>query len=608
MDSSWRRVLLTVVISAGILFVWQFFFTEKPKPPPKKAPPTKTKPAEEPGSARTPGSQPSSQPSSRPSRKADPRVAEDMEGKQTTLRAPGAVARFTTTGAALRSWKLTEPRYKELLKGKLVPVDLVQTEAKKGPWPLTVTFPDSDFRVPENARFKIVSADSRQVLYSWSSEKVRIIKHFKVDPERPMVWMTLKVKNLTRRKLNQRLQLNLYNRQDPNQAKAGFTNPYPKISTVLCHVNGELERRSPGAIRGEDSGCSAAGCGMGEGPVSQTGQVRWTASDNRYFITAVVPQNSDESRRCELEVLDSDENVVAARLQFSAGVINAGDTLERRFAVFVGHKQLAALDTVKGAENEEAELSDSIEFGWFAVLCRPMLWLLKLFYSWVGNWGIAIILLTVVVKLLTLYWTQKSMRSMKAMQKLKPKMDELREKFKDDKERLNQEMMALYKIHKVNPLGGCLPMIIQMPVWFALYRTLGNAVELYRSDFVGWITDLTAPDPFYILPIAMGASMYAQQAITPQPMEGTQAKIFKYVMPGMFTVMMLALPSGLTLYIFVNTLLTMIHQWYMNKTDPDKGKGKPAPDGAAKAPSQSPGKKKDPDGRPKVRRRKKRKR
>jgi len=531
-----------------------------------------------------------------------------MEGKQTTLRAPGAVARFTTTGAALRSWKLTDPRYRELVKGKLVPVDLVQTEAGKGPWPLTVTFPRSDFAIPEDARFKVVSADSRQVLYSWSSDKVRVVKHFKVDPERPMVWMTLKVENLTDRKLNHRLQLNLYNRQDPHQAKAGFTNPYPKISTVLCHVNGELFRRNPAAIRGEDSGCSAAGCGMGKGQVSQTGEVRWAAADNRYFITAVVPKNADESRRCELEIRDDDENVVVAKLQFPAGVLKPRDKLERRFAVFVGPKELAALDTVKGPNDEEGELADSIQFGWFAVLCRPMLWLLKLFHSWVGNWGFAIILLTVVVKLLTLYWTQKSMRSMKAMQKLKPKMDELREKFKDDKERLNQEMMSLYKIHKVNPLGGCLPMVIQMPVWFALYRTLGNAVELYRSNFVGWITDLTAPDPYFILPIAMGASMYAQQAITPQPMEGTQAKIFKYVMPGMFTVMMLALPSGLTLYIFVNTLLTMIHQWYMNKTDPDKGKGKPTPAGAVKAPPQSPGTKRDADGRPKPRRRKKRKR
>ena len=342
--------------------------------------------------------------------------------------------------------------------------------------------------------------------------------------------------------------------------------------------------------------------------------MRWIAADNRYFITAVVPLDNDESRRCELEITEDDDNVVAARLQFSAGVLKPNEVMQRRFAVFAGHKELTALDSVMGPEKEEAQLADSIEFGWFAVLCRPMLWLLRQFHSWFGNWGLAIILLTLVVKLLTLYWTQKSMRSMKEMTKLKPKMDLLREKFKDDKERLNQEMMSLYKIHKVNPLGGCLPMLIQMPIWFALYRTLGNAVELYRSSFAGWITDLTAPDPYFVLPIAMGAAMYAQQAITPQPMEGTQAKIFKYFMPGMFTVMMLALPSGLTLYIFVNTLLTMIHQWYMNKTDPDTKAGTTTAattsgPTVAKAPSQSSGAaKRDPNGRPKPRRRKKRRR
>jgi len=339
---------------------------------------------------------------------------------------------------------------------------------------------------------------------------------------------------------------------------------------------------------------------MGEGPVTQTGQVRWVGSDNRYFITALVPLEKEEDRRCELQLTKDD--VVHAALQFPEASIPAGGVAQRKFAVFVGAKDLGSLDAVKGSDEQDAKLADAIEFGWFAVLCRPMLWLLKVFFKMFGNWGIAIILLTVVVKLLTLYWTQKSMRSMKQMQRLKPKIDELRAKFKDDKERLNQEMMALYKIHKVNPLGGCLPMLIQMPIWFALYRTLGNAVELYRSNFAGWITDLTAPDPYYVLPIAMGISMYAQQAITPQPMEGTQAKMMKYFMPGFFTLMMLALPSGLTLYIFVNTVLTMIHQWYMNKTEPAEPVTKGPPAKAAAEGSTSSG-----GGGPRPRRRKKRK-
>jgi YidC/Oxa1 family membrane protein insertase len=263
------------------------------------------------------------------------------------------------------------------------------------------------------------------------------------------------------------------------------------------------------------------------------------------------------------------EQVTKATLQFSSSKIDPGKAVKRKFTLYVGPKYLDELDAITGPDEEETKLSESINYGWFALLCRPMLWLLKIFYSGVGNWGIAIILLTLVVKLLTLYWTQKSMRSMRAMQRLKPRIDVLREKFKDDKQRLNQEMMALYKVHKVNPIGGCLPMLIQMPIWFALYRTLLNSVELYHSTFIpGWLNDLTSPDPYYILPIAMGISMFAQQAITPQPLEGAQAKMMKYFMPIMFTVMMLQLPSGLTLYIFINTVLTMLHQFYMNKTDP----------------------------------------
>jgi YidC/Oxa1 family membrane protein insertase len=593
-----NRMVLTIALTAAILLGWYYFFRQKPPPQTEQpAPAAQTKTAKT-----QPAQSPESKPTSQPTATEGGPVAGDVEGKQTTLRAPGAIARFTTTGGALRSWKMTDPRYRELVNGKLVPVDLVQTEAGKGPWPLTVTVPSGDFAVPERADFKVVRADSREVLYRWESNKVRMDKHFVVDPKRPLLWMTVSVRNLTQGELKGRLQVNLYNHQE-GQGKAGFANPYPKIATILCHVNGELFRRSAGAIRGENGGCSAAGCGMGEGPVTKTGQAGWVGADNRYFMTALVPKDKDETRRCELEL--KQDNLIAARMQLPEQKIAAGKVISRRFAVFVGPKDLGALDTVKTSDGERAGLAESIEFGWFAVLCRPMLWLLKVFYGWFGNWGIAIILLTVVVKLLTLYWTQKSMRSMKQMQKLKPKIDELREKLKGDKERLNQEMMALYKIHKVNPLGGCLPMVIQMPIWFALYRTLGNAVELYRSSFVGWIADLTAPDPYYVLPIAMGISMYAQQAITPQPMEGTQAKIFKYFMPGMFTFMMLWLPSGLTLYIFVNTLLTMVHQWYMNKTDPVET-GKPASPATGTSQQRSGGGADRPDGRPRARRRKKR--
>jgi YidC/Oxa1 family membrane protein insertase len=156
---------------------------------------------------------------------------------------------------------------------------------------------------------------------------------------------------------------------------------------------------------------------------------------------------------------------------------------------------------------------------------------------------------------------------MKNMQKLKPKMDALKAKHGDDKQKLNAEMMALYKENGINPLGGCLPMLIQMPVWFALYATLGNAVELYRSHFL-WLADLTEKDPFYIVPVVMGACMFIQQRTAPQPVDNEQQKMMMYMMPVMFTVFSLWFPAGLTIYILTNTLLTMLHQWYMNRGTP----------------------------------------
>jgi YidC/Oxa1 family membrane protein insertase len=581
---STTRVILTVALCAGILIAWQFLFTSKQAPPrrpgtgsgavasqPTSQPtnePAESEPASRPTSepASRPTSQPASQPTSQPA--AGPRAA-SAEGKHLTLRGVGGAGTFTTRGGALRRWVLSDPRYKEIKNGKLRPVDLVHTDVRRGSWPLLTTFPQSDFKVPTDAEFKVAQKSDSQVRYVWQSARVRITKHYTIDPVRPVVWLTVEVANLTAGKLRSHLEVSLYSQQT-GQGTASFTNPYPPVSTVLCYINGKLHRRSADAIAGKGGGCSSfgssLGCGMEQGGVTQTGDVLWLGSDDRYFLTALVPLEKNEERRCDLKLLEN--NLIQASLLYPEAGIEPGKAARHTFSIFVGPKDLKGMDAVKGPDGRDVRLSEAIEFGWFAVLCRPMLWLMKIFHSWFHNWGIAIILLTIVVKLLTLYWTQKSMRSMKEMTRLKPKIDALRDKYKDDKQRLNQEMMSLYKLHKVNPLGGCLPILIQMPIWFALYRTLGNAVELYRSHFVGWITDLTAPDPYYVLPIAMGISMYAQQAITPQPMEGTQAKVMKYFMPGMFTVMMLALPSGLTLYIFVNTVLTMIHQWYMNKKDP----------------------------------------
>ncbi|MBU4153552.1 MAG: membrane protein insertase YidC, partial [Proteobacteria bacterium] len=224
-----------------------------------------------------------------------------------------------------------------------------------------------------------------------------------------------------------------------------------------------------------------------------------------------------------------------------------------------------------------ANLDKVINFGWFDVIAKPTLFLLNFLHHYLHNYGVAIILVTIIFKLLFWPISHKGMKSMKTMQKIQPKMAKLREKYKDDTERLNQEMMTLYKTYKVNPLGGCLPMILQIPVFFALYKVLLQTIELRHAPFMLWITDLSAPDRLYIgfdipglggipvLTLLMGASMFLQQKMTPTTGDPTQAKIMMFL-PVIFTFMFLNFASGLVLYWFVNNLLSIVQQYFINRS------------------------------------------
>ena len=223
---------------------------------------------------------------------------------------------------------------------------------------------------------------------------------------------------------------------------------------------------------------------------------------------------------------------------------------------YAGPKSIDSLKAV------DPELAGVIDFGFFGAISRPLLYVMKAFHGFIGNWGFAIIMLTLLVRLCVLPFNLMSAKSMKAMQKVQPVIANLREKYKDDPMRLNQEMMAVMKQHGANPMGGCLPMVIQIPVFFALYRVIGNSVELYNSPFIGWIHDLSAHDPFYVLPVLMAVFMFIQQKLTPSTMDPTQAKIMMFL-PLAFSVFMLQLPAGLTLYMVVSTLFGIIQQYFI---------------------------------------------
>ena len=224
-------------------------------------------------------------------------------------------------------------------------------------------------------------------------------------------------------------------------------------------------------------------------------------------------------------------------LQTPLLTLQAGERRQFDYLLFFGPKEPEQL---KAAGHN---LDLAINFGWFDLLAKPLFHVLTFFYGYLNNYGVAIILLTVILKLLFWPLTHKSYASMKAMQKLQPEMQKVREKFKNDKERLNKEMMELYKKHSVNPLGGCLPMLVQIPVFFALYKVLLDAIDLRHAPFMLWITDLSAKDPYYITPLLMGASMFVQQKMTPTTADPMQAKMFMF-MPVVFTFLFLNFPSG----------------------------------------------------------------
>jgi YidC/Oxa1 family membrane protein insertase len=232
------------------------------------------------------------------------------------------------------------------------------------------------------------------------------------------------------------------------------------------------------------------------------------------------------------------------------------------FELFAGPKQLDLLRTYG------RDLDTVIDYGavanLFAFIARLLFWLMRWFHGLVHNWGVAIMLLTLTVRLVLYPLTVKQMHSMQRMKELQPEIEKLKQKFGADREKLNQATMQLYQEKKVNPASGCLPILIQMPIWFALYATLQTSVELYREPFL-WIQDLTRYDPFYVLPLAMGATMFVTQKLAPQPADSTQAKILLYFMPGFFTFLMLRLPAGLALYILFNNLLSIVQQQYMLK-------------------------------------------
>lgn len=284
----------------------------------------------------------------------------------------------------------------------------------------------------------------------------------------------------------------------------------------------------------------------------------WAGMEDRYFIWALVSRALSAETKVKYGWREG--GILFTEMFYPKDGAAPQGKFQKEFSIYVGPKEIDRLKQLG------VHLEASVDYGWFSFVAHPILFLLKFFHTWVGNWGLAIILLTVFIKLLLHPINKKSLDSMKAMQKLQPKLTELRAKYKNDRERLNVEMMSMFKAHKVNPMGGCLPMLLQMPVYIALYKVLYNAIELYHAPFFWYYKDLSAPDPYFISPVLLGVFMVLQQKMTPNPSQDPAQANAMLMMPIIFSVFMLFLPSGLVIYIFVNTFMTVVQQ-YMNQHD-----------------------------------------
>jgi YidC/Oxa1 family membrane protein insertase len=318
------------------------------------------------------------------------------------------------------------------------------------------------------------------------------------------------------------------------------------------YINGELQE-----IKAKD---------FAEGPVTLQGNIEWAGYGGNYFLRGIVPLEGAGVSYAMQGTEDLTRTTVAGPLD----TLQSGAEKTYKYKIYYGPKKVQLLRDLG------YNLERSVNFGWFDILARPTLWLLNFLEGFVKNYGIAIILVTVMFKVIFWPITQKGMKSMKNMQKLQPKMVKIKEKYKDDPSRMNQEVMNLYKTYKVNPLGGCLPMVLQIPVFFSLYKVLLQSIELRHAPFMMWITDLSAPDRLWIgfdlpylggipvLTLMMGASMFFQQKLTPTTADPTQAKIMMFL-PVIFTFMFLNFASGLVLYWFINNLLSILQQQLINR-------------------------------------------
>ncbi|MGC3975429.1 MAG: membrane protein insertase YidC [Nitrospira sp.] len=442
-------------------------------------------------------------------------------------------AKFTNRGGVLKSWELK--RYTTTTDQGPVPVQLVYAGGGfKGPLSLVTTD-------------QSVTSDLGSALYQVTQD----VSH--LDSAHPTGHITFRYHD-TQRNMDVEKELTFHHGSyvvDIAVRTQGLTTPVD----VTLGTNFGIVEWGEGFIGLMGSASLVDDKVLKETPdgeAERKGDVKWSAIQDKYFLSVLMPQKAASA----LAKKEGDK-LVSAGVRFPAPTSGSTMTMQ----LYAGPKEY---DTLKALN---VGLEDTIDFGWFVfgswalvkAVAKPIFYVLRFLYEFTHNYGVTIILLTMLIKLMFVPLQYKSYKSMKQMQVIQPKVLAIQNKFKDDRERLNKELIKLYKDHRVNPVGGCLPMVLQMPVFVALFNILYMTIDLRQAPFMLWIKDLSVQDPYYVLPIIMGATMVIQQKITPTTMDPTQAKIMLFL-PVFMTFLFVNFPAGLVLYWLTNNTLTITQQ------------------------------------------------
>jgi len=549
------RVLIAIVLSFAVFFLWNFFFVKEPPSGDPATEPTIQEPRQE---TATPIEK--AAPEIKP---AEPPVIVQPVAPTVT---PGAMPRVLQVESPLYSIAISErgavfqsyvlKKYREELPDEAPYKELVDPAASQDMLGLSLagkSLPELDqavFTAQERADKLSVFDSEKQLNFRWVSETgIQIEKRFTFQPGSYLIQVAVVIRNGSEQPIIDKLVLGMKNDSDSEKAGYSFSGPSAMIDNKLEQVKvKKIEDQS-----------------------EYPGNIKWLAIVDRYFMKSIMPK---ETTQGIMKLALDDNGVLDCRFIGPERTIQPGTQAIFEYEIFFGPKSMAVL------KEAGHDLNRALDFGMFDFIAKPLLWFMNYIYSLIPNYGIAIIVMTILIKIVLWPLGSKSYKSMNEMKRLQPLMAEIREKFKHDKKQMNQEIMSLYRTYKINPMGGCLPMVMQIPVFFALYRMLYQAIELRHAPFFLWINDLSAPDrlfnfgfsiPFMqppygipVLTVIMGATMLLQQKMSPPPGDPTQAKMMM-LMPIVFTVIFINFSSGLVLYWLINNVLSIGQQYYIQK-------------------------------------------